>query len=72
MLLWLAVLFLAHLGSNDLDMVSMLFESDSSNFSEHDDVNLSDPEATMQYACDEEQKCQVHSCNIVCWLCNII
>ena len=55
MLLWQAVLFLAHLGNNDLDMVSMQFESDSSNFSEDDDVNLSDPKATMQYACDEEQ-----------------
>ena len=55
MLLWLAVLFLADLGSNDLDMVSMLFESDSSNFSEDDDVDLSDPEATIQYARNEEQ-----------------
>ena len=36
-------------------VVSMLFESDSSNFSEDDDIDLSDPEATMQYACDEEQ-----------------
>ena len=41
----------------DLDTVlSMLFESDSSNFSEDDDIDLSDPEATMQYACDEEQR----------------
>ena len=33
----------------DLDtVVSMLFESDSSNFSEDDDIDLSDPEATMQ------------------------
>ena len=34
----------------------MLLESDSSNFSEDDDIDLSDPEATMLYACDEEQR----------------
>ena len=32
----------------DLDtVVSMLFELDCSNFSEDDDIDLSDPEATM-------------------------
>ena len=41
----------------DLDtVVSMLFELDSSNFSEDDDIDLSDPEATVQHACDEEQR----------------
>ena len=41
----------------DLDtLVSMLFELDCSNFSEDDDIDLSDPEAIMQYACDEEQR----------------
>ena len=40
----------------DLDsVVSMLFESDSSNFSEENDIDVSDPEATMQYAWNEEQ-----------------
>ena len=33
----------------------MLFESDSSNFSEDDDIDLSDPEATMLYAVIKEQ-----------------
>ena len=36
-------------------MVSILFELDSSNVSDDDDIDLSHPEATMQYACDEEQ-----------------
>ena len=35
-------------------VVSILFEPDSSNVSLDDDVDLSDPEGIMQYACDEE------------------
>ena len=55
----------------DLDtVVSMLFESDSSNFSEHDNIDLSDPEETRQYVCDEEQSNVRHI--VVNWLASYV